>query len=80
MEPSGIVTVAIVDTGVAYEDYTQTIGFITRRYYRAPDLARHSVVDCIEALRAIEGDARDAPVHRVLERAKSHVSFPLALA
>ncbi len=35
------VIVAVIDTGVAYEDYTQTVRI---RYYRAPDLALTSFV------------------------------------
>src|SRR3989338_777291 len=34
------VIVAVVDTGVAYEDYTQSSFFLTQRYYKAPDLAQ----------------------------------------
>ena len=36
--------VAIVDTGVAYEDFSQTVRYRTRRYYRAPDLAQTTFV------------------------------------
>jgi len=38
------VIVAVIDTGVAYEDYTQIVLGRTRRYYRAPDLAKTSFV------------------------------------
>lgn len=38
------VIVAVLDTGVAYEDYTQTVFGRTRRYYRAPDLANTKFV------------------------------------
>jgi len=33
------VVVAVIDTGVAYEDYTRTVSGGTIHYYRAPDLA-----------------------------------------
>ncbi len=38
------VIVAVIDTGVAYEDYTQTVGWRKVNYYRAPDLAQTSFV------------------------------------
>jgi serine protease len=40
---SGVI-VAVVDTGIAYENYTQTTGWRTKRYYQAPDLAGASFV------------------------------------
>jgi serine protease len=38
------VIVAVIDTGVAYEDYSQVVGGMTVSYYRAPDLAQTSFV------------------------------------
>jgi serine protease len=38
------VIVAVIDTGVAYEDYTQTVKRKTIRYYRAPDLVQTNFV------------------------------------
>ncbi len=38
------VIVAVIDTGVAYEDYTQLAGRRRINYYRAPDLAQTSFV------------------------------------
>ncbi len=38
------VIVAVVDTGVAFEDFTQTTLFGIRRYYQAPDLAQTNFV------------------------------------
>jgi len=38
------IVVAVVDTGVAYEDYTERIRRWRRHYYKAPDLAQTSFV------------------------------------
>lgn len=39
------IVVAVIDTGVAYEDYTKVVNsFRTEKYYRAPDLAQTKFV------------------------------------
>ncbi len=35
---SGVV-VAVIDTGIAYESYTERVGHVRKSYYQAPDLA-----------------------------------------
>ncbi len=40
---SGVV-VAVVDTGIAYETYTERVGNRSKSYYRAPDLAQTTFV------------------------------------
>jgi serine protease len=38
------VIVAVIDTGVAYENYTERVGSTRKRYYLAPDLAQTTFV------------------------------------
>jgi len=42
--------VAVVDTGIAYENYSERVGGRTKRYYQAPDLAQTTFVPGYDAV------------------------------